>query len=213
MGQVCNEAKCGFCFYSRHQFEDQIVPLKPALVDKSETPATTPEAHCMFLLLPYLRPPGTPCCTTSRTAWHHQQNMFFLHVGHFYSFVPSCTVDLLQSDWWKRANVLTYSKGEAFDKGTFFSGLPKCWGHEDDGKLDRIVVYSVIRTFAKCWDLFLIFKRTKWDTSTWPFFSPNWLVIGIWNLQNVILMQLYRCHIYRNYIMWYIFDIYRYVYT
>lgn len=168
----------------------------------------------MFLLLPprpHLRPPGTRCYTTSRTAWHHQQNMLFFTWRTLLQFCTElhCWASAV---WLMKRGKCPHSKGEACDNGTFFSRLPKCWTHEHDGKLDRIVVYSVIRTFAKCWDLFLIFKRTKWDTSTWPF-SPNLLAIGIWNLQNVILMQLYRCHIYRNYIMWYIFDIYRYVYT
>lgn len=183
--------RCGFSgqrkdgCYLWHRFEKQFVTSNPASADKSpenfwaKLRLFQRRSACFSFYPPpahHLRPPGTRCYTTSRTAWHHQQNMFFFTWRTLLQF---CTeLHCWASAVWlmKRGNC-PHSKGEACDNGTFFSRLPKCWTREHDGKLDRIVVYSVIRTFAKCWDLFLIFKRTKWDTSTWPFFPQftcNW---------------------------------------
>lgn len=168
--------------YLRHRFEKQFVTSNPASVDKSPENFWAnlwlfQRRSACFSFYPIWKPPGTRCYATSRTAWPHQQNMFFFTWRTLLQFCTElhCWASAV---WLMKRGKCPHSKGEACDNGTFFSRLPKCWTHEHDGQLDRIVVYSVIRTFAKCWDLFLIFKRTKWDTSTWPFFPPIYLQLG-----------------------------------
>lgn len=142
----------------------------------------TPELNCDYSRSALHVSPFTPSETSRNSMLHNQQNGMIPPTEHVIFYMEDTFTVL----YWaallsfcrltdEKGGKCPHSKGEACDNGTFFSHLPKCWTHEHNGKLDRIVVYSVIRTFAKCWDLFLIFKRTKWDTSTWPFFPPIYL--------------------------------------
>ena len=120
----------------------------------------------------------TPCCGTSKMAWQH---MALLHQCRINVFTCFCTELHCWASWdlqsvdepltftLNRANVLIYSKEGAFDNGTFFLTFQSVvdirtrWEIFDQLRR-RCVVYNVWHTFAKNWDLFLIFKTRKRET-------------------------------------------------
>lgn len=88
----------------------------------------------MFLLLPHLRPPGTLSHNqqdgmtppTKRVIFYMEDTFTVLYRAALLTF---CS--LTDEKW---ARVLIESQGEALDKGTFCSRLPKCWTLDHDGK-------------------------------------------------------------------------------
>lgn len=134
-GKSATRQNAGFACacYLWHRFEKQFVTSNPASVDKSPENSWAKlqlfqRCSACFSFYPiwdlqelHVAQPAERHDTTNRTC-------YFLHGGHFYSFVPSCTVELLQSDWWKGGNVLT-PKGKLVIMALFFSLTFQSVGH------------------------------------------------------------------------------------
>lgn len=146
---------------------------------------------CMILFTPSACEKGLLCRATwlhivQPAKWHDNTNKWLRHIGDAFTFLYRTALlsflrlavglmNLIPLLLKGQTSSFT-PKGEHLIKA-LFPHLPKCCRYEHNGNYltssDRSFVYNVRLTFAKNWDLFLIFKTRKWESQTRPFFPMD----------------------------------------